>query len=355
PGNFGRWDPITYRYLSPPEDERTDQTTAEWVMTFTRHVGGGPAQTSQDGLPLTSLAPNADHPETSIIDPETGEARPWNWAESGIVEMNCFLCHIAEPNNEARIAELAEGNFGWANTATLVGTGIVTQTAPNAALSWVPEAFDDSGRLLRSIVPIQDPTNQNCAQCHGEIHENIDDPLLVVGGDQSAWRTLTTGQIVSPQRISDSALNVSNKADLSRSFDIHAERVLACTDCHYALNNPIYTQESDVTRPEHLIFDPRRLDFDAFLYRPLHQFAKGSSAQSNLAPEFDNTIRRCESCHTAVEGESHAWLPYAERHMQTMACETCHIPEVYGPAQQTVDWTAVRLDGSPLAEYRGIE
>jgi len=45
PGLFGRWNPLTYRYLSPEGDERLDLTTAEWVQLFgVRHVGGGPAE-----------------------------------------------------------------------------------------------------------------------------------------------------------------------------------------------------------------------------------------------------------------------------------------------------------------------
>ncbi len=30
-GTFGKWDPLTYRYLSQPGDERLDLSTAEWL------------------------------------------------------------------------------------------------------------------------------------------------------------------------------------------------------------------------------------------------------------------------------------------------------------------------------------
>ena len=33
-GLFGRWDPITYRYLSPEGDAVVDLTTPEWVSLF---------------------------------------------------------------------------------------------------------------------------------------------------------------------------------------------------------------------------------------------------------------------------------------------------------------------------------
>ena len=87
------------------------------------------------------------------------------------------------------------------------------------------------------------------------------------------------GRSFSPQRISTSGLNIDDKQSLNRSWDIHAERVLRCTDCHYSLNNPVYYQESNEKKPESLLFDPRRIDLGEYLYRPLHQFAKGQSAQ----------------------------------------------------------------------------
>ena len=49
-------------------------------------------------------------------------------------------------------------------------------------------------------------------------------------------------------------------------------------------------------------------------------------------------MRRCESCHDAQK--THAdWLPYTDRHMEEVACETCHIPQMYAPAI-----AVVRLD-----------
>ncbi len=95
---------------SPPLATSDLTKPPEWLMSFTRHVGGGPAQTSRDGQPLTTLAPDPSNPETSLIDPTTGEATAWDWGTSGTVEMNCFLCHIAQPNNEARLADL--GQYG---------------------------------------------------------------------------------------------------------------------------------------------------------------------------------------------------------------------------------------------------
>jgi thiosulfate reductase cytochrome b subunit len=352
PGLFGRWNSLVGRYLSPEGDERPDLTTAEWIQLLgARHVGGGPAVTSRDGELLTELSLTANDLDTHIVDPETGELVPWDWDASGVVEMNCFLCHMPEPNNEARLQALHSGQFQWANTATLLGSGIVEQVGD--VWSWNEAAFDHNGQLRQEFVTVRGPQSENCALCHGLVHVESQTPLALEGCSPEQWSTITTGQIISPQRISDSGMNISSKEDLGRSWDVHAERVIECTDCHYSLNNPVYFQESDDSQPAHLLFDPRRIDHGEYLYRPLHEFAKGQSAQGTVAPELDNTQRRCESCHSIEK--THDWLPYKEQHMDAVSCESCHIPEMYAPARQYIDLTVLTLDGASVHGCRGIE
>ena len=351
-GPFGRWNPLLYRYLSPEGDSHVDLTTAEWIQWFVRHPGGGPATTSRDGQPLTTLAADAANVETSIYDPVTGSLAAWDWQASGTVEMNCFLCHMDNPNNEARIAALQAGDFVGANTATLVGTGLV-ETAVSGTYQYNPDAFDENGHLLPQYITVQDPTTTNCGQCHGVTHTDTATPLTLDSYTLGDYSTMTTGQVMSGQKISESGLNITDKADLNRSWDVHMERVFDCTNCHYALNNPIYFQEAAGPQPDHLTFDPRRLDLGDYIYRPLHEFAKGQSVQSLQAPGLDNTLRRCESCHSL--DTTHNWLPYKERHTEALACETCHVPELYAPAVQYVDWTVLNSDSTPVVAYRGVE
>ncbi len=347
---FGRWDPLTYRYLSPVGDKLIDLGTAAWIMIFgARHAGGGPAEVNRDGQPLANLEYKPGDPETSIVDPKTGKLIPWDWQASGVVEMNCFLCHTPSPNNEARIQALQSGAFQWANTATLLGTGIVEQSGDQ--YSWNPDAFTDNGELKEDFVTIQDPTDANCGQCHGLVHENTGASLVVAGCSADLGRTGTTGQIISPERIAGSGMNLAGKDSLDRSWDIHAERQVKCTDCHYSLNNPIYYQEDSESRPSHLNFDPRRLDIGEYLAKPLHQFARGSSSTMETSGHQD-TMRRCNSCHS-IEN-THNWLPYKDRHIQTLSCETCHVPQIYSPAYQQNDYTGIRPNSSPLTECRGM-
>ena len=338
--------------LSAEGDEHVDLTTAEWIKRFgTRHVGGGPTVYSRDGSSLLDLVPGTGSVETSAFDVESGELIPWDWQESGIVEMNCFLCHWNEPNNEERINQLQAGEFSWAGSATLVGSGIIDDDG--GMLEWNQEAFDYEGNLLPEYINVQDPSNENCGQCHGLVHVDAQTPAELSGCSPDQWSTITTGQIMSPQKINQSGINIADKQDITRSWDIHSERVVNCVDCHYSLNNPIYYQESEATRPEHLVFDPRRIDLGEYLYRPLHQFAKGQSTQGTLAPQFDNTLRGCESCHET--SNTHDWLPYSDRHMQALSCESCHIPKMYAPARGVMDWTVLDGKGAPYSECRGVE
>ncbi|MCB0163623.1 MAG: cytochrome b/b6 domain-containing protein [Anaerolineae bacterium] len=349
PGYFGKWNPLTYRYLTITGEDRPDVTLPDWVRLFgARHVGGGPAETAPTGESLLDLPKDTSAYLNTILDPETGQTIPWDWAESGTVEMNCFLCHIPDPNNQARIETLAAGNFQWANTATLLGTGIVTDT--EGALAWNPAAFTPDGTLAQEYVTMQDPSNSNCGQCHGSVHTTNDTPLIQTGCD---WNTATTGEIFAPQRLYKSGMNLQDKEDLSRTWDVHAERVVDCVDCHASLNNPVYFQGTKDDTIEHLVFDARRIDISEYLYQPLHQFAKGSAVQSTAAPEFNDTMRRCEGCHdpSAV----HEWLPYKEAHFANVSCESCHVPKMYAPAVQQVDWTVVNADGEAQRVCRGVE
>ncbi len=351
-GFFGRWNPILYRYLSPDGDALIDLGTAAWIQQFgARHVGGGPAVYSRNGIPLTNLTNTPNDPETNVLDPETGKVVPWDWQSSGVVEMNCFLCHTPNPNNEARIQALHQGDFQWANTATLIGSGIVELI--NGQYQWKQQAFSANGELQQDYVQIQDPTNENCGLCHGLVHDELATPLVTIGCYPEKWSTVTTGQIISPQRLSDTGMNLANKERLTRSWDVHAERLLKCTDCHYSLNNPVHYLERTDAQPSYLSYDPRRLELGEYLYRPLHQFARGQSAQSAIAPELKDTMRRCESCHNIET--THDWLPYKERHIQSIRCETCHIPKLYSTAFQTFDWTVLHVDATPKTQCRGVE
>ena len=352
PGVFGSWNSIEYRYLSPQGDSRIDLTTPDWIRLYgLRHAGGGPAMYGQNGQLLSDLPYTPDSLETNSLNSVTGELERWDWEESGVVEMNCFLCHTPNPNNDARAAALQSGAFQWANTATLLGSTVVSSAGDT--FTWNPEAFIENQEIDPEVLKIQDPTNLNCGLCHGLVHDNVEDPLVTLGCSPERWSTITTGQIISPQKMSDSGMNLADKESLDRSWDVHAERLLNCVDCHYSINNPLYYQESEDSRPDHLLFDPRRVEIGDYLEKPLHQFARGNSAQSAVAPVLNNTMRTCESCHAAEV--THTWLPYLDSHLEALSCQSCHIPQLFSSANMVHDWTVLLADQTPRKECRGTE
>jgi thiosulfate reductase cytochrome b subunit len=351
-GLFGEWDPLTYRYLSQNGDERLDLSTADWLMlNGSRVVGGGPATKSRDGAALDNLKDDVNNPETAILDKD-GNVTVWDWDKSGVMEMNCFLCHLEAPNTAAREEAIKAGDFGAANTATLIGLNVVAQSG--TGWEWKADAFNELGEVKSELLAIQDPTNENCATCHGEVHPSAGELITINQCDLDYPQTATTGQVVSGQRIDQSGVNLADKSKLDYAWDIHAQRQLQCTDCHYSLNNPARLNEILRNGPEHLVYDPRSLEIGEYLQRPDHNFARGESAQFNVDADNKATMRRCENCHDA--GKSHAdWLPYIDTHMEVVACETCHIPQMYAPAIQTYDWTVVTTKGSASTECRGVE
>ncbi|MEJ5223805.1 MAG: cytochrome b/b6 domain-containing protein, partial [Anaerolineales bacterium] len=212
----------------------------------------------------------------------------------------------------------------------------------------------ETGQLKPEFVLLQAPTNRNCANCHGEVHMDQQTPLVYSGCSLDQPQTATTGQIISAQKIAFSGMNITGKNDLNYAWDVHAERALKCTDCHFSLNNPTQSQRAVQDNPAHITYDPRRLGISEYLVRPNHNFARGQSAQFGIAPELKGTMRRCDSCHNAEVAHSD-WLPYVERHMAVLDCETCHIPKMNAPAIQSYDWTVITPAGEAISQCRGVE
>ena len=185
------------------------------------------------------------------------------------------------------------------------------------------------------------------------MHSDYEVPFTTTGCEVDAWTTRTTGQIISAQRLSDSGMNLAGKDELTRPWDIHAERLVACTDCHNSLNNPSYVEIAGDEQAEHLSFDPRRLEIGEYLQQPLHEFARPGYLASQGDALHSESAEGCTSCHQVEP--THDWLPYRERHMDALACETCHVPQMVSPAVQTYDWTVLNAAAEPYTACRGVE
>jgi len=314
PGYFGGWDPLAYDLDGLEESQDRDGMDLEaWLKRYgARHVGGGPV--------------------------------------AALVEMDCLLCHTSI-DQSSRGAALEAGDFAWANSAPLSTLDVLT--FENGQWQWNAAKFQVNGALSANLFEIRKPGDENCAQCHGIADNDLEAPLTITADSYKRHNTERTGQLISPQKLLNSGLNISGKEDLNYPFDVHSDRVVGCVNCHYSLNNPVYFRQREESRPVHLDFDPRRMSSADYLQRPLHQFAKGKSTLGLAAEATENSLRRCESCHDA--SKVHDWLPYKQRHFTSLACESCHVPKLFGPGLQAIDWTMLDHDAQPLKQYRNVD
>lgn len=255
--------------------------------------------------------------------------------EAEALELSCFQCHVEGADYGARAAELAGGRPAWASTALLASTALVERI--DESWSWRRSGFTPEGRVSAESLRVGAPTTAACQACHGGGTPGAEGEPAVAG------RLLErTGARFSGTRVYRSELNVRDKEELDRPFDVHAERLLGCSACHGSLNNPARPRSADDAAPAHLSADPRRLDVAEYLRQPDHTLA--------LSHRDGGTT--CVGCHEA--DAVHEWLPYKDRHMNAVACESCHVPALYGPVLQAIDWTLPSPDGTPRREYRGL-
>ena len=316
-------DPITKPLL---EHEPIPLLDAEGEMV---HESGGPLSTTETCSQCHEIededfvATHAYHSAVAASDltPERrhlmaqGPRVPRDDGE----EMNCFLCHLERPNlTEWRKAQQSE-EPGWAVAATLIGTrlglkGTQLLERSDEGFQWNAAALDDDEF---AVIPMGHPGPKHCGNCHGLVHtENR--PMAVQLGSDEHWATENTGQVFSAQPIRLSALNLKDKDRLGRPWDIHAQRLVECRDCHYSKETP-----------EHL----------------MGEAPAGESSDTRA-------LRRCESCHSPEPG--HDWLPERQKHMAAVACESCHVAKAHLPARKQVDASLLTADGDYIVSYRGL-
>jgi thiosulfate reductase cytochrome b subunit len=203
-----------------------------------------------------------------------------------------------------------------------------------------------SGDYSRAHLKIQLPSDQNCSYCHGIVHSGSE-PLGIpadytesidyTGGKKFYNLTQHTGVILSPQDLAGSAVNLSDKQGRNFEWDIHSARQLDCVACHFIQNDPRYC--GMIQSPlDHLTKDPRKI-------KPPSQYLK--------RPNHDLNNATCTCCHNAFA--VHKNMPYKLRHMEALSCESCHVPELFGPAFQTVDETVVTPERTARIELRGVD
>jgi hypothetical protein len=308
-----------------------------------RDLAGKPV--AESGLPVDAKRTCDGCHDVAWIEAHDYHATATQKLGQGSAGMGCFLCHVRTADNRARLAA-AKADASWADTATLAALGLAVQDGRD--WRWRKDAFAADGSISAKELGLGRPADRACGFCHGVVDQGRQP--LALSLDAGQRMTDLQGIVFSGQRISDSALNIAGKDSLTRPWDVHAERMVSCANCHFPPNHPAYAWSRQA--PEHLQFDARRSAISEYVRRPDHRLARGRTAQAIASGELGATIRGCESCHEA--GKAHAWLPRADRHFAALACGSCHIPAAYAPARQETDSTVLGAAHEPRVVYRGL-
>ena len=157
------------------------------------HPGGGAMEADRDGKRYDERMAA----EKGLADSLDGDYHKARWDKSGVVEIDCLLCHANFPyNNNERRAQLSGENYAFAATAA-AGFAIVkgkVSEATAVTVAYSPRLFDSQGYVTLDIGM---PTDASCLQCHHQ-------PKLKdgEGWQHDHWR------------------------------DVHAAQGMACIDCH---------------------------------------------------------------------------------------------------------------------------
>jgi thiosulfate reductase cytochrome b subunit/mono/diheme cytochrome c family protein len=284
--------------------------------------------------------PNPMHPSFQLVDAQGKIIRqagmePDDQKTCGQCHDTTFIAGHSIPAHQQKNLSCLSCHFECEKS---LDCGKVTFTA---------EAFEPDGMLKRQWLRIAKPPAANCGTCHG-LTTPPEGPVAIprdyriaaypLGSQTSEHHLLsrTEGSIYSAQEVSESLLNLAGRENLHFPWDVHARKVLQCTDCHYAPNNP--QRLSSQSNPAALLRgEPRREKLSEYVQKPDHRLLTAN----------------CQTCHDPLKG--HDFLPYPARHFEMVACQSCHVPRQFGPAEQMVDATLLDESGSPLVVYRGIE
>jgi formate dehydrogenase gamma subunit len=272
-GKMGGWYPFTPRQFAKKKNrfpEEIDLTAYDFVG-FSRigpynapcgacHPGGGGLEKDREGNRYDQhLKANPQLKET--LD---GDYYQSAWDKSGVVEADCFLCHLRGYNFEERIAQLEKGNYQWAIVAA-TGLGIVEGAVKNGEtpkVTYNTRFFNADGTVL---LPWNGPPpSMNCSYCHrrSDVYK----------------RGFTWSDMHNPE--------------------IHYQQGMQCVDCHPAqLDHQIAKGRSEINR----VAD--ELDGTMRDCKECHESGFGGA-----------TLPR----HKTVRPS----------HVKRMACQTCHIPKI---------------------------
>ncbi|MBM4289014.1 MAG: formate dehydrogenase subunit gamma [Deltaproteobacteria bacterium] len=252
------------------------------------HPGGGGLEFDRDGKRYDQRLKE----DPSLAQSLDGDYYKSKWDKSGVVEADCLICHLPGYNFPERNKQLKMWNFKWASTAAS-GIGQVVglvKEGQEPRVFYNRRLFNEDGKIVLDLA--YPPPSENCNFCHG---------------------------------ISDAKKRGFSWND-RRNFDVHNSRGMSCADCHPAIEDP----KLKITRIQ-------------------HQFAKGDENVSSVRDDLDNTIMTCKDCHYQgyMGAPRPAHLSVRPNHLEKLACEVCHIPQLHIAGGEGFDVTTGAMVNYP--------
>ena len=298
PGSFGRWNPLTYRYLSPPGDKQLDLGIAEWMQRFGgRHVGGGPAgfgPRRHGRLVARAAAAGAGASIRTRRSWIRARRRAgWDGRQSGVAEMNCFLCHIAQPDNDARVAGTGRAAVSSGQTRRHCRTPGVVQPR-RRGLALLPDAFRPMTARVEAGQTGHSGTEESATAACVTAGEHGD---AAVPLGRCRWRRGPRPPRGRCSRRNGSGVGGQPAGQEQLVPALGRSRRAACWSAPVATSRSTIRRRTNRRRGavrEHLRFEPRRLAMASTCGGPATSSPRGTRRRARWPRHLDGTMRRCE-------------------------------------------------------------
>jgi hypothetical protein len=244
------------------------------------HPGGGCTEYDRKGNRYDEFAKG---PENGIFGNGDnfldGDYYQSNWAESGVLEADCLICHLP--------------NYDWQARALSVRGGFFYE-APTFGAGWFRD-LEATTPLLRSEKPKAVSLRADYTQTARADPADLAEFITREVADENCWNCHAGADIKKRGRTWDP------------ETDVHKARGLTCAYCHPAGED--------------------------------HEIAKGHILAGSVRDDIDGGMHSCRQCH--VEGQDNcAPSPthqFSNLHIEKISCETCHVPYKYRPATSVID------------------
>jgi formate dehydrogenase gamma subunit len=244
------------------------------------HPGGGGMEFDRDGKRFDKRLAA----EPQLAQSLDGDYYQSKWDKTGVIEADCFICHLPGYNFKERNLQLQDLNFKWASNAAS-GIAEVTGKVKDGAqpkVTYNKRLFNEDGKIVLDLTG--PPPSENCVFCHG---------------------------------MSDSKKRGFSWDD-KVNHDIHNMRGMSCAACHPAIDK----QHNFAKGDENV-----------------------SSVRNDLDNTMKNCQQCHTEGYMGAPRPKH--LSIRPNHLEKLACEVCHIPALHVAAAEGFDVTTGKIVNYP--------